>query len=109
MDNKQNLTDFWTALEKVLMNDNIITNYGNLKYKNKDIFKMKVPYIKENNQYINNDNMDDLKSCFIALFVTIVLKNYSILKGEKYLKDVFNKAKDDFKLISTNTNINTRL
>ena len=106
LDNKQNLTDFWTALEKVFKNDNIIMNYENLKRKNDDIFKMKIPYIKENNQYINNDNMDDLNSCFIALFVTIVLKNYSILKGEKYLKDVFNKAKDDFELISKNTNIN---
>ena len=106
LDNKQNLTDFWTALEKVFKNDNIIINYENLKRKNDDIFKMKIPYIKENNQYINNDNMDDLNSCFIALFVTIVLKNYSILKGEKYLKDVFNKAKDDFELISKNTNIN---
>ena len=106
LDNKQNLTDFWTELEKVFKNDNIIMNYENLKRKNDDIFKMKIPYIKENNQYINNDNMDDLNSCFIALFVTIVLKNYSILKGEKYLKDVFNKAKDDFELISKNTNIN---
>ena len=106
LDNKQNLTDFWTELEKVFKNDNIIMNYENLKRKNDDIFKMKIPYIKENNQYINNDNMDDLNSCFIALFVTIVLKNYSILKGEKYLKDVFNKAKDDFELISKNTIIN---
>lgn len=106
LDNKKNLTDFWTELENVLMNDNIIMNYENLKNKNKDIFKMKIPYIKENNQYINNDNMDDLNSCFIALFVTIVLKKYSVLKGEKYLKEVFNKAKDNFKFISTKTNIN---
>ena len=106
LDNKKNLTDFWTELENVLMNDNIIMNYENLKCKNKDIFKMKIPYIKENNQYINNDNMDDLNSCFIALFVTIVLKKYSVLKGEKYLKEVFNKAKDNFKFISTKTNIN---
>ena len=67
---------------------------------------MKIPYIKENNKYINNDSLDDLNSCFIALFVTIVLRKYSILKGEKYLKEVFNKAKDDFKFISTNANIN---
>ena len=54
---------------------------------------MKIPYIKENNQYINNYNIDDLLSCFIAFFITIILKKYSILKGEKYLKEVYEKIR----------------
>jgi len=106
MDNKKDLNDFWTELEIALKKDHIITSYENLKYKYGNIFKMKIPYIKENNQYINNDNMDDLLSCFIAYFVTIVLRKYSILKGEKYLQEVFEKAKKDFEVISTKTNLN---
>lgn len=106
LDNKKDLNDFWTELEITLKKDNIITSYEKLKYKYGNIFKMKIPYIKENNQYINNDNMDDLLSCFIAFFVTIVLRKYSILKGEKYLKEVFEKAKKDFEVISTKTNLN---
>ena len=107
LDNKNNLNDFWTELENALKKDNIITRYENLKHKFRNIFKMKIPYIKENNQYINNDNMDDLLSCFIAFFVTIVLRKFSILKeGEKFLKEVFEKAKKDFEVISTKTNLN---
>ena len=106
LDNEKNLNDFWTELEIALKNDNIITSYENLKYKYGNIFNMKIPYIKENNQYINNYNIDDLLSCFIAFFVTIVLRKYSILKGEKYLKEVFEKAKKDFEVISKKTNLN---
>ena len=64
---------------------------------------------KENNQYRNNDNIEDLLSCFIAFFITIILKKYSILKGEKYLKEVYEKAKKVFEVISAKTIINTRL
>ena len=106
LDNKKNLNDFWTKLEKDLKDKNVIMSYENLKYKYDDIFKMKIPYIKENNQYINNDSIDDLNACFITLFVTIVLRKFSILKDEDYLKEVFNKAKDDFEFIRIKTNIN---
>ena len=106
LDYKKDLNDFWTGLEIALKKDNIITCYENLKYKYGHIFKMKIPYIKENNQYINNYNIDDLLSCFIAFFVTIVLRKYSILKGEIYLKEVFEKAKKDFEVISKKTNLN---
>ena len=106
LDYKKDLNDFWTGLEIALKKDNIITSYENLKYKYGHIFKMKIPYIKENNQYINNDNIDDLLSCFIAFFITIILKKYSILKGEKYLKEVYEKAKKVFEVISAKTNLN---
>ena len=106
LDNKKNLNDFWTDLGNAVKKDNIITNYENLKNKYGNIFKMKIPFIKEHNQDINNDNIDDLLSCFIAFFVTIVLKKYSILKGEKYLKEAFERAKKDFEVISTKANLN---
>ena len=69
---------------------------------------MKIPYVNEQNRYINNYNMDNLLSCFIAFFVTIVLRKYSILKGEKYLKEVFEKSKKDFNVISAKTNLNNK-
>ena len=106
LDNKKDLNDFWIDLKNSLKKNNIITSYKNLKNKYGNIFNLKIPYIKEQNQYINNDNMDDLLSCFIAFFVTIVLKKYSILKGEDYLKEVFEKAENDFKVISSKTNLN---
>ena len=99
LDNKKNLNDFWTDLEIALKKDNIITSYEKLKYKYGNIFKMKIPYIKENNQYINNDNMDDLLSCFIAFFVTIVLRKYSILKMENIWKKFLKKLKKISKLL----------
>ena len=104
LDNKKVLNDFWADFQIALNNDNFVMSYENLKKKHRDIFNMKIPFIKDNNQYINND-MDNLHACFIAFFVILVLKHYSVLKGQKYLKEVFDKANDDFKLISSKTNI----
>ena len=104
LDNKKVLNDFWADFQIALNNDNFVMSYENLKKKHRDIFKMKIPFIKDNNQYINND-MDNLHACFIAFFVILVLKHFSVLKGQNYLREVFDKANNDFKLISSKTTI----
>ena len=104
LDKKKVLNDFWADFQNALNNENFVMSYENLKKKHRDIFNMKIPFIKDNNQYINND-MDNLHAFFIAFFVILILKHYSVLKGQKYLKEVFDKANDDFKLISSKTTI----
>ena len=107
--NQKYLYNFFSELEETIKKENFYLEYGNLKNKYKDIFNMAFPNLNKDSEYINdlckNNNLKDLKVFFIAYFVSVILKNDTIINEPELLSAVLDRAKEDYKNIDIKDDI----
>jgi len=107
--NQKYLHDFFSELEETAKKENFYLEYGNLKNKYKDIINMAFPNLNKDSEYINdlfkNNNLNYLKVFFIAYFVSVILKNDTIINEPELLSAVLDRAKEDYKNIDIKDDI----
>ena len=107
-ENEDNLENFMINLEDILKEDNFFLNYEKLKKNYNEIFKIKLPKLNKDNEYINYsckiNNLINLNTFYDIYFIEFFL-NDNKLRTPELLLSLLNKLKNEKNKINLMNNL----
>ena len=108
---KAQFSDFLSDMEDAIKNKNFFISIHNFKTKYNDIFKIGIPKLNKDNDYINylceNNNIIDLEPFYVSYLANIILKNEKLLNNQQLLQLITGRIKKDFENIHKKNSINS--
>ena len=107
-ENEDNLENFMINLEDILKEDNFFLNYEKLKKNYNEIFKIKLPKLNKDNEYINYsckiNNLINLNTFYVIYFIEFFL-NDNKLRTPELLLSLLNNLKNEKNKINLMKNL----